>query len=171
MCVFFLLQQVSDLLLPAALLCAALFEAGWSHSMELLGCFHPNMAVEVVSHYWCFCGHWGVGPQSPVQVDSSVDLLQVVVAVCRKLKFLILLPQDGRGDLCGVQSHADCCGTPCAAVDVRGVGVRPCGTGKLLLASRVYAALLRLASLCSSLCLGLQTRPLPRGKNGNFYYT
>lgn len=77
-CLFSLLQQVPDLLLPAALLCASLVEAGWSHSMELLGSFHPNMAVEVVSHYRCFCGHWGVGPQSPVQVESSVDLMSVV---------------------------------------------------------------------------------------------
>lgn len=115
---FSLLQQVPDILLPAALLCAALFEAGWSHSMELLGGFHPNMVVEVVSHHRRFCGHRGVGPQSPVQVESCVDLLQVVVAVCRKLEFLFFPPQDRRGDMCGVQSDADRCGPPCAVVDV-----------------------------------------------------
>lgn len=139
--------------------------------MELLGSFYPNMVVEVVGHYWRFSGHWSVGPQSPVQVESCVDLLQVVVVVCRKVDFHILPPQDGRGDMCGVQSHADRCGTPCLVIDVRGVGMRPRDTGKLLLAPCVHATLLRLTSLCSSLCLGLQTRPLPRGKNKNFYYT
>lgn len=68
--VFSLLQQVPHLLLSTALLCAAVLEAGWTHSMELLGCLHPNMAVEAVGHYWGLCGHWSLGSQSPVQVDS-----------------------------------------------------------------------------------------------------
>lgn len=65
-----LLQQVPDLLLSAALLRAAVLEAGWSHPVELLGCFYTNMAVEAVGHYWCFCGYWSLGSQPPVQVDS-----------------------------------------------------------------------------------------------------
>lgn len=65
--------------------------------------------------------------------------------------------------MCGVQGHADSGGPPRPVADVRGVGVRPRGERELLLAARVHASLLRVTRLCSSLRLGVQTRPLPRG--------
>lgn len=83
------------------------------------------------------------------------------------LGFSCILHQGRRGDVCGVQSHADRSGSPRAVADVRGVGVRPRGEGKLLLASRLHASLLRVARLCSSLCVGVQTRPLPRGETSD----
>lgn len=80
-----------------------------------------------------------------------------------------VLSQGRRGDVCGVQSHADRSGAPRAAADVRGVGVRPRGERTLLLASRLHASLLRVARLCRGLRLGVQTRPLPRGKEADAY--
>lgn len=90
--------------------------------------------------------------------------------------FSCIVRQGRGGDMCGVQSHADRSGAPRPVADVRGVGVRPRGERKLLLAARLHAALLRVARLCSSLRLGLQTRPLPRGTEvksarGNRYKT
>lgn len=47
--------------------------------------------------------------------------------------------------------------------------MRPRGEGKLLLATRLHAALLRVARLCGGMRLGVQTRPLPRGMRPDVY--
>ena len=60
--------------MSAAVLRAAILEAGWSHPVELLGRVHPDMAVEAAGHYWGLCGHRSLGTQPPVQVDSVAHL-------------------------------------------------------------------------------------------------
>lgn len=52
--------------------------------MELLGRFHPYLVVEVVGHYRRLSRHWGLGPQSPIQVESPVVELWTAVGVCGK---------------------------------------------------------------------------------------
>lgn len=56
--------------MPAAVFRVAVPEVGWSHPLELLGCIHPNMAVEAPGHHRGLSGHRGVGAQPPVQVGT-----------------------------------------------------------------------------------------------------
>lgn len=49
--------------------------------MELLGCFHPDMAVEASGHHWGCRWHRSVGTQPPIQVDPQVDSRHLSVVV------------------------------------------------------------------------------------------
>ena len=70
--------------------------------------------------------------------------------------------------MCGVQGHADCCGSARAAAHVRGAGVRPRGQRGLFLAARLHAPVLRLSRVRGRLRLGLQTRPLAGGTSWHY---
>ncbi len=128
----------------------------WSSSGRLwaLECGRTTPSTGRLSRTWRLI--------QPSEWDKC-ELWNLIVGI-----IFVAYPQQGRrGDVCGVQSHADRSGPPRAVADVRGAGVWPRGERKLLLAARLHASLLCIARLCSSLRLGVQTRPLPWGEESD----